>query len=95
MKIETYVKKNWTTLPKSKFDEKELVIVREMNNDEQGWGHHSYQGIGVDENGNVFEAQSGGCSCSGDVTVEATDTQLNEKWQDVDFGKFQVEFNSY
>lgn len=95
MKITTYIKKNWATLPKSKFDDKELVIVREIQNWEEGYGHHSYKGLGVDENGVVFSATSSGCSCNGDVSTGEDNTELTEDWKDVDFQTLQVEFDNY
>ena len=95
MKITTYIQKNWATLPKSKFDDKELVIVREIESWDGGWGHHSYSGVGVDENGVVFSATSGGCSCNGDVSFGEEAVELTEHWKDVDFQKLQVEYSTY
>jgi hypothetical protein len=100
MKIENYVKKNYAKLPKSTFidhgSEKELVIVEEINNWEEGWGHHSYQGVGVDAEGKIFECHSGGCSCSVDVSFSETQKDLTGlKWQDVEFEKIRVDFSSY
>lgn len=99
MKITTYIKKNWATLPKSVFtdgnESKELVIVREINNWDEGWGHHSYEGIGVDAEGKVFSAHSSGCSCNGDTSWGETGEALTENWQDVEFARLEVSFSTY
>ena len=100
MKITTYVKKNYSTLPKSTFEDhgniKELVIVKEINNWEEGYGHHSYEGLGVDAEGKVFSCTSSGCSCSSNVNWGEDDADLKGvKWQDVEFEKIAVDFSSY
>jgi hypothetical protein len=105
MKITTYVKNNWDTLPKSTFNEDELVIVHEIRNSDEGYGHHSYEGVGVDRAGNVCWAYSSGCSCEGTCGVEhkpSTKVFVSEdidvtkiRWQDVEFSKLVVEFRDY
>ena len=42
MNIVDYIVKNWDTLPKSKFDDDRIVIFKEIENDDWGYGHHSY-----------------------------------------------------
>jgi hypothetical protein len=100
MTIQTYVKKNYGKLPKSTFidhgSEKELVIVEEINNWDEGYGHHCYEGIGVDAEGMVFSCHSGGCSCNCDVSFGESMTDLsNLKWQDIEFERLRVDFSSY
>ncbi len=95
MLITNYVKKNWATLPKSNFDGKEIVIVREIENWNEGYGHHSYEGLGVDVEGKVFSAYSSGCSCNGTVSYDEDSAVLTEKWQDVEFNMLCVDFSSY
>lgn len=94
--IAIYVLENWEKLPKSNFDDKELVIVREIENDEEGYGHHYYEGIGVDSEGKVFRVTSSGCSCSGGPSWdEIGESELTENWEDVEFDCLQVSFDSY
>lgn len=95
MKITTYIQKNWEKLPKSNFNDKELVIVRQKDNWDHGYGHHWYQGIGVDQDGRVFEAESSGCSCNGSVSYGETSEALTEHWKDINFDSLQVSFSDY
>lgn len=104
MKINSYVKKNWETLPKSKFDDLEVVIVKEIRNSEEGWGHHSYEGLGVTKDGKFLWLFSSGCSCSGgpssedasmkSLVIDGSDMQ-DLKWDAIDFDKLQVSFSTY
>lgn len=73
MNIVEYVIANYESLPKSTFDEKECVIVREVNNSRQEYGHHSYEGIGIDRTGQILWCYSSGCSCNGTAGVEHSD----------------------
>jgi hypothetical protein len=98
--IRAYVKKNYKKLPKSTFSDsgasKELVIVKEITNWNEGYGHHDYEGIGIDEDGKVFVCQSGGCSCYSNVSWSENDTDLSDlKWKDLDFERLSQEFSSY
>ena len=70
LNISEYVQLNWSTIIKSSFDGEELVIIKEISNDEQGYGHHSYEGYGIDVNGNLLWAFSSGCSCNGSCGTE-------------------------
>lgn len=70
MNIVTYIKKNWKKLPKSTFNSQEVVIFKEVKNEEYGYGHHSYEGYGVDINGTVLWCYSSGCSCNGDANTQ-------------------------
>ena len=65
--IVEYVQANYDTLGKSSFNGQEIVIVLEIRNDDEGYGNHSYGGVGVDGDGKVFYCFSSGCSCTGDV----------------------------
>ncbi len=65
MNVLDFVKKEYNHLPKSHFNEKEVIIVYEMNDDNQGWGNHSYSAYGVDQKGAMFYCFSSGCSCHG------------------------------
>jgi phenylpyruvate tautomerase PptA (4-oxalocrotonate tautomerase family) len=51
MNIADYIVKNWDCLPKSKFDDVTVVIFKEIKNEDWGYGHHTYEGYGVDKNG--------------------------------------------
>ena len=48
MNIVDYIVQNWNTLPKSKFDDVAVVIFNEIKNENLGYGHHDYEGVGVD-----------------------------------------------
>jgi len=65
MNIVEYVIANYDSLPKSKFDNEECVIVQEKENDDYGYGHHSYEGVGVNKQGQIVWCFSSGCSCNG------------------------------
>lgn len=103
MKINNYVKKNWETLPKSRFDDLELVMVKQLDYYEGGWGHHSYEGYGIDREGNFRWMFSSGCSCNGGPSENDTikslvveDEDLNEiEWKEIDFASLVVEFDTY
>jgi len=36
-----------------------------MQNENEGWGNHSYSGLGVNQDGQIFYCFSSGCSCRG------------------------------
>ena len=105
MKLHNYVKKNWESLPKSKFDELEVVVVKENYNNEEGWGHHSYEGIAVTKDGKYLWVYSSGCSCNGGPSsndadikslVLADGTEVDDlKPAEIDFEALQVEFTTY
>lgn len=104
MKIETYVKKNWDTLPKSHFNDDEVVIVQEFSNRHEGYGHHSYSGVGIDKTGEVYYCYSSGCSCSGSCGMDhaktakvlpATFDLSALKAADIDFKSIEVGFSDY
>jgi len=104
MKINEYIKENWETLPKSKFDDLELVMFEEISRYEEGWGHHGYQGLGVNKEGKFIWAYSSGCSCNGGprsedatiktLTIDGRDI-TNVAPESVDFEKLKVEYNTY
>lgn len=104
MKITTYIKNNWETLPKSKFDDLELVMFHCVHESEEGWGHHSYEGFGVDKAGSCHWMFSSGCSCSGgpserDMThknmIVNDGDILDTDCETVDFNNLKVTYNSY
>lgn len=107
MKITTYIKKHWAELPKSSFDSDSVVIVKEIKNEEYGYGHHSYEGLGVNEAGEFMWCYSSGCSCNGscgtDHRQELKTLQVNGEdfnvadldYKTIVFKDLQVTFTSY
>ena len=105
MNIVYYIVKNWDTLPKSKFDDDHIVIFKEIENWDGGYGHHSYEGVGVDKDGNVTWCYSSGRSCNGGPSLDTKKDlkvfvvnggiDLNVDPSTINFGSLQVEFNSY
>lgn len=102
--IVAYVQQHWDTLPKSTFNDEEVVIVREDHNNNEGYGHHSYAGFGIDRKGLVYFCFSSGCSCDGscglkhqDATkaLEADEDLSNLNPAEVNFAGLQVEFSDY
>jgi hypothetical protein len=102
--ISEYVKANWGNLPKSTFNDDEVVIVRCDHDSNEGWGNHSYAGVGVDKDGKTMWCYSSGCSCSGSCGVEHKDefkvleadfdiSELNP--MEVMFDSLQVSFADY
>ena len=105
MTIIEYVVENYSSLPKSSFDGEDCVIVKEICNEDHGYGHHNYEGIGIDFCGNILWCYSSGCSCNGSCGMEH---KLTEKVfvvegfdlskidpLEVKFYQLQVEFSSY
>lgn len=82
MNIKNYVKKHWDELPKSNFNDEKMVIIKEIRNDNEGWGHHNYEGYGIDEKGDLYWCYSSGCSCNGSC---GTDHKLSGKTFNVDW----------
>ncbi len=105
MNIVDYIVNNWDTLPKSKFDDVIVVIFKELQNWDEGYGHHTYEGYGVDQNGNVTWCYSSGCSCSGGpstdikkdlkVFIVNSGIDLDVDPSTINFNSLEVEFNSY
>ena len=111
MNITTYVKKHYDELPKSKFNDQELVVILEMQNENEGWGNHSYSGLGVNRDGQIFYCFSSGCSCTGDCGVSEPHGHNNTlkkfevdgqafdltsiKGSELNFDAIQVEFSDY
>lgn len=60
-----YIMAQWETLPISRFDELEVVIVKCNHHSEEGYGHHSYAGFGCTRDGRWVYCYSSGCSCRG------------------------------
>lgn len=112
MNIVTYVKKNYDKLPKSTFNSHEntakpleCVIVKEIQNEDWGYGHHSYEGIGIGRGGEIYWCFSSGCSCEGSCGMDHVPTTKSlqvEEWnlRDIDyntcdFKNMQVDFANY
>jgi len=103
--IVEYVIANYDDLPKSSFDNEECVIVKQLENDDFGYGHHCYEGIGVNSEGKILWCYSSGCSRSGSCGMDHTTTekafevdsfdlsQINP--EEVNFEKLSVSFSSY
>jgi hypothetical protein len=106
MNIISYVKRNYEKLPKSNFDGQSLVVVKEIENEDYGYGHHSYEGVGIDEEGKVYWLFSSGCSCNASVSVDHREAKTPKALiagmemadvdpKEVDFESLQVSFESY
>ena len=108
MNIQEYVKMNYDKLPKSYFDGFEVVVIKEILNENYGWGHHSYQGLAVDASGYLWWCYSSGCSCSGGPWYESTakdikvlqvengfDIPESDNFANFNFNDIQVVFNYY
>ena len=83
--IQEYVKNNYSSLPKSSFDGQPCVIVKQITNDDYGYGHHIYEGIGVTEDGKIIWAYSSGCSCEGSVSTTPHSDEKTVKVLGADF----------
>jgi hypothetical protein len=80
-------------------------MVMEINHSDEGYGNHSYGGIGVDKDGNVRWCYSSGCSCNGSCGTEHKEEYKNfivegydlskVDWKAVEFQKLQVDFADY
>ena len=64
-KIIDYVKVEYDNLPKSKFDKDKCIIIYVKEDSAEGWGHHNFEGLGVEKDGKLKWFFSSGCSCSG------------------------------
>lgn len=106
MKVQDYVKRNWERLPKSFFNGEAIVIVETVRDDDYGYGDHSYEGWGVDAEGNTVWAYSSGCSCKGSCTIEHSDAKevkifqssrefKKADWDNFNFEVLQVSFTDY
>lgn len=105
MNIVDYIKNNWSSLPKSKFNDLQVVIFKEVQNSDGGRGHHTYEGYGVDLNGDVVWCYSSGCSCGGSVDTEVKKdlkvftvnggVDINVDPSTVDWNSLEVEYNDY
>lgn len=106
MNITEYIKENWLRLPKSSFNNEEIVIVETVSDEDGGWGHHHYEGWGVDRDGKTIWAYSSGCSCNGHCDIEhrheatfkllETTKEFSETdWDAFDFQSLQVSFTDY
>jgi hypothetical protein len=87
--IVEYVRDNYDALPKSNFNDQELVVVLEIRNDDEGWGNHSYSGVGVDRDGKIWYCFSSGCSCNGSCGIEGP------HGHDLELKKFEVDGQAF
>jgi hypothetical protein len=104
MKIETYIKKNYSKLPKSSFNEIEVVIVQIIKDEDEGWGNHSFEAIGINEKGQILWCYSSGCSYTGDCNAEIkkdiktfyADFDLSKlDYKKIDFKDLERHFENY
>ena len=87
--IVDYVRENYNSLPKSNFNEQEIVVVLEIQHEDYGWGNHSYSGVGVDRDGRIWYCFSSGCSCNGSCGISEPHGHNTE------LKKFEVDGNSF
>lgn len=90
MNVLEYVKLNYDTLPKSTFNDEEVVIVYEMYNSQEGYGHHSYSAYGVDKTGKLFLCYSSGCSCSGGCGMDHEEDTKKLEIGETEFPNFNT-----
>jgi hypothetical protein len=88
-----YVKANYESLPKSTFNNDEVVIVHESHNSNEGWGNHSYSGYGVDNEGRLFLCYSSGCSCRGSCGIDHEEDTKKLEIDETDFPNFHAPEN--
>lgn len=83
------VKKNYLTLPKSKDDNGEFVIIAEKD---EGGSYEEYKEcLGVDSSGQLIWSYLSGCSCNGSNDREAV-SDVTAKSFKVDADKNTEEF---
>jgi hypothetical protein len=104
--MKNYITENWDLLPKSQFNNFEVVIFKCDEEYDGGYGHHSYSGWGVGIDGNVYYCYSSGCSCSGSASCEIDTTKdikvllagrnvEDEYLEKVDYKSLQVSYSDY
>jgi hypothetical protein len=107
MNIQEYIAEHFSELPKSNFNDTEAVIFQIVRNENYGYGHHIFNGYGVDIHGNVVWCFSSGCSCNGSAGVEhkcgprevkvfEIEKDLDQfNPEEIDFGALEVHFSDY
>jgi hypothetical protein len=106
MKAETYIQRNWDKLPKSTFDGEEVVMVEWVAESDGGYGHHNFEGWGVNKEGKTVWCYSSGCSCNGEAGIDHDHTtsekmfeayhQFKEAdWDKFDWSGLTVSYDSY
>ena len=103
--IQIYIRDNWDSLPKSKFNTDEVVIFHCVKDEQYGYGHHIYEGYGVNQTGQLLWCYSSGCSCGGSVSVEdrkvdfkvfmVDGIDLNIDPKSVNFSALEVSYEDY
>lgn len=94
--IALYIFQNWDALPKSSFNDEECVIFDIANEDDAGWGNHSFEGYGVTKDGTIVVATSSGCSCEGSCCMEPYTVKM-EKEKNLEFNNYnpdEINFSS-
>lgn len=71
--LSDWVVDNWVKLEKSTFEDLECVVVFVRCDENEGWGHHQFSGIGITKEGLYCECMSSGCSCTGGVNINLDD----------------------
>jgi hypothetical protein len=106
-KLVDYVVRYYKKLPKSSFNDEEFIVVSEMQNEDMGYGHHSYSGVGVSKDGKVYWLYSSGCSCNGSCGADRVldlkkfevergfEGILDASPKSVDFDSLRVDFRDY
>lgn len=106
MKLIQYISDNWSNLPKSNFNGDEVVIFHCNCDSNEGWGHHYYDGYGVDKYGRIVMCYSSGCSCTGSCGTDhvrdfkTLTVKDNTPFEDINpetinYGSLQVSFSDY
>lgn len=107
MTLQEYIVKNYNNLPKSTFNDDSCVIFQVIEDRDEGWGHHSYEGYGMTFDGTLVWCFSSGCSCNGSCGMEhkvsykllevplAFVSAAEKDFKEIDFEKLQVDFKDY
>ena len=93
MNVLEYVKANYAELPKSNFNNDEVVLVHSTYDSDEGWGNHSYSGYGVDKEGRLYLCYSSGCSCSGSCDIEHEEDTKKLEIEETNFTNFNAPEN--
>lgn len=91
MNILLYIKENWSILPKSTFDNEEVVIFHCVKDENYGYGHHSYEGYGGNAAGELMWCYSSGCSCNGSCGVDHVKSAKSFVIDGVDLSQYDPE----
>jgi hypothetical protein len=81
-------KERYNYLPISSFNDFKIVIVSVFENSNEGWGNHSFSGLGMNKNGELYWCYSSGCSCSGSCEAEETTIKVLKAENPNEFEEF-------